>query len=96
MYEGPIAENSFATMIRQIPVPLDSQREVWYAIIVADSFGNFNPTILPGIGGNALMITEDTQAPLVTYYIADEDGVPITDTALVRGEYTLRIEVSEK
>ena len=95
LYEGPIAENSFATMIRQIPVPLDSQREVWYAIIVADSFGNFNPTILPGIGGNALMITEDTQAPLVTYYIADENGVPITDTALVRGEYTLRIEVSE-
>ena len=95
LYEGPISENSFATMIRQIPVPIDSQRDVWYAVITADSFGNINPTILPGIGGNALMITEDTQAPLISYYIADENGVPLTDPALVRGEYTLRIEVSE-
>ena len=92
-YEGPISENSFATMIRQIPVPLDTQRDVWYAVIIADSFGNINPTILPG--SNALMVTEDTQAPIISYYITDEDGVPLSSTALVRGEYTLRIEVSE-
>ena len=93
LLEGPIAENSFATMIRQIPVPMDSQRDVWYAVIIADSFGNINPTILPG--SNALMVTEDTQPPMISYYIEDEDGVPVADTALVRGEYTLRIEVSE-
>ena len=95
LIEDGIPENSFATMIRQIPVPIDSQRDVWYAVIVADSFGNTNPTILPGIGGNALMITEDTQAPTMSYSIEDEDGVPLTDSSLVRGEYTLRIEVSE-
>ena len=93
LLEGPIAENSFATMIRQIPVPIDSQRDVWYAVIIADSFGNINPTILPG--SNALMVTEDTQPPMISYYVEDEDGVPVADTALVRGEYTLRIEVSE-
>ena len=41
------------------------------------------------------MVTEDTQAPIISYYITDEDGVPLSSTALVRGEYTLRIEVSE-
>ena len=95
LIEGPIAENSFATMIRQIPVPVDAQRDVWYAVIVADSYGNINPTILPGIGGNALMVTEDTQAPMITYFIADEDGVPVLDNSLIRGEYTLRVETSE-
>ncbi len=40
LVEGPIAENGFATMIRQISVPLDTQRDVWYAVIVADSHGN--------------------------------------------------------
>jgi len=94
-YEGPIAENNFSTVIRQIPVPEDSQRDVWYAVIVADSFGNINPTILPGIGGNTLMVTEDTQAPTITYFIADENGVALQDNSLVRGEYTLRIQVSE-
>ena len=93
--EGPIAENGFATIIRQIQVPVDTQRDVWYAVIIADSFGNINPTILPGIGGNAMMVTEDTQAPEITYYIADEDGIPLSDNSLVRGEYTLRVEVSE-
>ena len=93
--DTPIAENGFATVIREIPVPADTQRDVWYAVIIADSFGNINPTILPGIGGNAMMVTEDTQAPEISYYIADEDGIPISDNSLVRGEYTLRIEVSE-
>ena len=95
LVEGPIAENGFATMIRQISVPLDTQRDVWYAVIVADSHGNVNPTIIPGPGGNALLITEDTQAPDITYEIEDENGVPVSDSSLVRGEYTLRIEVSE-
>ena len=54
-----------------------------------------NPIILPGDGGNALQVTEDTQAPRISYFIADEDGVPITDNSLVRGEYTLRIETTE-
>ena len=95
LIEESIPENSFATMIRQIPVPLDTQRDVWYAVIVADSFGNINPQILPGIGGNALMVTEDTQAPTITYTIADEDGVPVQDNSIIRGEYTLRVETSE-
>ena len=43
-----------------------------------------------------MMVTEDTQAPQISYYIADEDGVPLSDNSLVRGEYTLRVEVSEQ
>ena len=42
-----------------------------------------------------MMVTEDTQAPEITYYISDEDGIPLSDNSLVRGEYTLRVEVSE-
>jgi len=95
LIEGPIPENNFATMIRQIPVPDDAQRDVWYSVIIADAFGNINPLILPGIGGNSLQVTEDTQAPRISYYIADEDGIPVTDNSLVRGEYTLRIETTE-
>ena len=93
--EGPIAENGFSTMVRQIPVPEDTQRDVWYAIILADAYGNINPTILPGGGQNALKVTEDTQAPLVQYTINDESNIPVVQSSLVRGEYTLRIEVSE-
>ena len=93
--EGPIPENGFSTMVRQIPVPDDSQRTVWYCIIVTDAFGNTNQQILPGIGGNAVVVTEDTMAPTITYTIHDEDNVPIIGNSLVRGEYTLKIEVSE-
>ena len=93
LLEDQISEGSFSTIIRQVPVPLDSQRDVWYAIIVADSYGNINPIIVPG--SNARMVTEDTQAPEISYYIADEDGVPVTDSALVDGDYTLWIETSE-
>ena len=95
LIEESIPENEFATMIRQIPVPMDTQRDVWYAVIVADSYGNINPQIFPGIGGNAVMVTEDTQAPTITYEILDEDGVPVLDNSIVRGEYTLNIETSE-
>lgn len=93
--EGPIAENGFSTMVRQVPVPDDSQRTVWYCVIVTDSFGNTNQQILPGIGGNAVVVTEDTKAPTITYSIHDENNVPIVGKSLVRGEYTLKIEVSE-
>ena len=41
------------------------------------------------------MVTEDTQAPTITYTITDEDSVPVLDNSIVRGEYTLRIETSE-
>ncbi len=95
-FEGPIAENEFSSVISQIPVPDDTQRDVWYAIVMADSYGNVNPQIFPGIGGNAVKVTEDTQAPDVTYEVRDEDGVPVETSSLVRGEYTLRIEVSEQ
>ena len=82
-------------MIRQVPVPDDTQRDVWYAVIASDSYGNLAPTILPGLGGNALQVTEDTQPAQITYTIVDEDNVPVTQSALVRGDYTLKVEVSE-
>ena len=91
--EGPIPENGFSTMIRQIPVPVDTERDVWYALIVSDSYGNTNPEILPG--ENSVLVSEDTTAPSITYTIHDEDNVPVTGNSLVRGDYTLRIEVSE-
>ena len=47
------------------------------------------------IGGNAVMVTEDTQAPTITYEILDEDVFLSLDNSIVRGEYTLNIETSE-
>ena len=93
LVDGPIPENGFSTMIRQIPVPDNTQRDVWYALIISDSYGNTNPEILPG--ENSVLVSEDTMPPSITYAIHDEDNVPITGTSLVRGDYTLRIEVSE-
>ena len=31
LIEESIPENNFVTMIRQIPVPMDTQRDVWYS-----------------------------------------------------------------
>ena len=93
--EGPIAENSMSTMIRQIPVPDLVERDVWYAVIAQDSYGNINPTILPGAGANALLVSEDTQPPQIEFTIVDDENVPISQDSLVSGDYKLRIEVSE-
>ena len=93
--EGPLLENSFTQLVRQIPVPDDTERDVWYAVIIEDSYGNKNPLIFPGIQSNAIQISEDTKVPEVTYAIHDENNLPVTESSLVRGEYTLRIEVSE-
>jgi len=93
--DGPILETGFSTMVRQIPVPDNTQREVWYAVVMSDSYGNINEQIFPGIGGNAIKISEDTKAPGITYAIHDENNIPITESSLIRGDYTLRIELSE-
>ena len=93
--EGPLLENSFTQIVRQIPVPDDTERDVWYAVIIEDSYGNINPLIFPGILSNAIKISEDTKVPEVTYAIHDESNVPVTGSSLIRGEYTLRVEVSE-
>ena len=93
--EGPVTETGFSTMVRQIPVLNDTQRDVWYTIIMADSYGNINEQIFPGIGGNAVKISEDTKAPGVSYAIHDENNIPLVGTSLIRGDYTLRIELSE-
>ena len=69
-------------MIRQVPVPDDTQRDVWYAVIASDSYGNLAPTILPGLGGNALQAPEDTQPAQITYTIVDEDNVPVNKALL--------------
>ncbi len=93
--EGPISENSFSSIVSQFSVEDGIERDVWYAVIMSDEFGNTNPQIIPGIGGNAVLISEDTKAPSIEYSINDENNVPIQENSLVKGDYTLRIEVSE-
>ena len=92
---GPIDENSFASITSQFAVEQDTEMDVWYAVIMADEFGNKNPQIIPGVGGNAIQVKEDTKAPTITYSINDDDNVPVTQQSLIKGDYTLRIEVSE-
>ena len=66
LIEGPIPENNFATMIRR-SVPDDTQRDVWYSIIIADSSVTKTQSVT-GEGGNALKVTEDTQTLEISYF----------------------------
>ena len=93
---GPIYdwETSLSTLAREIPVVNDTQRDVWYSIIMADSYGNINPLIFPGIGGNAIQVAEDTRAPTMELAITNDDGL-VESAALVKGDYTIRVAVSE-
>ena len=82
LYEGPIAENSYATMIRQVPVPLDSQRDVWYAIIVADSFGNFNPTyVVYSCSWSTIIVSLNEEDEILEFESVEAPNEPEVDFA---------------
>jgi hypothetical protein len=77
--------------VRQLPIPDGVDREVWYAVIIEDQWGNQNPEMFNGIGGNAVEINEDTKYPEATMLLLGEDGLVFLSPSLVSGSYVLQI-----
>ena len=84
-----------STIVRQLPIPDGVDREVWYTVIIEDQWGNQNPEMFNGIGGNAVKINEDTKYPEATMLLLGEDGSAFLSPSLVSGSYVLQIEIDE-
>ena len=83
------------TFFRQLDIPDDIDREVWYAITITDKWSNSNPETYSGIGSNAIKVTEDTKAPQASLLLINEDNEAFTSPSLVAGDYKVQIEFDE-
>ena len=88
-------EGTQSTLVRQLPIPDGVDREVWYAVIIEDQWGNQNPEMFNGIGGNAVKINEDTKFPEASLLLLNEDGEAFQSPSLVSGSYVLQVEIDE-
>jgi len=84
-----------STIVRQLPIPEGVDREVWYAVIIEDQWGNQNAEMFNGIGGNAVKIDEDTKFPEASMMLLDESGSAFQSPSLVSGTYVLQVEIDE-
>ena len=91
-----VGEQNSATIIRNIPLASDTEREVWYAVTVADEFNNTNSDILEGLSTNSFLVREDTLAPSVELRLLDDENSEYTSPSLIAGTYTIKIEASEE
>ena len=94
IYDSGASWNSFS-FSRTYDIPNNVDRDVWYAVTVSDSYGNFNLEAFPGLGGNALKVKEDTTVPTATYELFDEENDLYTSPSLVSGSYEMRVSVNE-
>ena len=83
------------TFFRQIDIPDDVERDVWYAVIPTDKWGNSNPETFSGVFSNAIKVTEDTRAPEATLTLINADNEAFTSPSLVAGDYKVQIEFNE-
>ena len=83
------------TLTREFAIPVDVDRNVWYAVTITDEWGNFNGEIFAGFGGNAFKVAEDTLLPNATLTVFNDDGEVYDGTTLVAGQYSLRVQVNE-
>ena len=88
-------ESTESTLVRQLPIPSGVDRDVWYAVIIEDQWGNQNPEMFNGIGGNAVKINEDTKFPVATMMLLDDAGSAFQSPSLVSGTYVLQMEIDE-
>ena len=84
-----------STVVRQLPIPAGVDREVWYAVIIEDQWGNQNPEVINAIGFNGVQIKEDTKYPEATMLLIGEDGSAFLSPSLVSGSYVLQMEFDE-
>jgi hypothetical protein len=83
-------ETSPSVIVRQISIDENITRDVWYAVVATDSWGNLNSMIIAGLGGNALSIEEDTTPPEIIITIDDIESGPLQD-----GEHRVIVETNE-
>ena len=84
-----------STIVRQLPIPAGVDREVWYAVIIEDQWGNQNPEVINAIGFNGVQVKEDTKYPEATMLLIGEDGSAFLSPSLVSGSYVLQMEFDE-
>jgi hypothetical protein len=92
---GPIGvpNNGSKTLIASVPIEEDLDRQVHYAVVIEDEWGNLNPDVFEG--DNSKQVHEDTRAPEVLFALLDETGNPYVSPSLVAGEYRLLAEVMD-
>lgn len=86
-------QNEF-TFNKNYQISDEVERNIWYAIVVEDIYGNQNLEAFPGSGGNALNVKEDTMPPTATYQLFT-DGELYLSPSLVSGSFTIRLSVNE-
>ncbi|MDA8545276.1 hypothetical protein N9K60_00650 [Candidatus Poseidoniales archaeon] len=87
------AQNEF-TFNKNYQISDDVERNIWYAVVVEDIYGNQNLEAFPGSGGNALNVKEDTVPPTASYQLF-ADGELYLSPSLVSGSFTIRLSVNE-
>jgi len=83
------------TFFRQLDLPEDIDRDVWYAVIITDKWNNSNPETYSGSGSNTMKVTEDTKVPQASLLLINEDNEAFTSPSLIAGDYKVQIEFDE-
>ena len=83
------------TFYRQIAIPDDVDRDVWYAVIITDKWSNSNPETYSGIFSNSIKVTEDTKSPEGTLLLINDNNEAYTSPSLIAGDYKVQIEFDE-
>tara|TARA_B100000900_G_scaffold400487_1_gene404145 strand:- start:3807 stop:7070 length:3264 start_codon:yes stop_codon:yes gene_type:complete len=90
---GPIEEGNGLTLVSDVAVEPGLDREVYYAVITEDAYGNVNPTIFEG--DNTKRVLEDTLAPDIELTMLDATGAPHNSPSLVSGDYSMLVSLSQ-
>ena len=83
------------TFYRQLEIPDDVDRDVWYGVTPTDKWGNNYPELFAGTRANTVKVTEDTRLPSATLTLINEDNEAFTSPSLVAGDYKVQIEFNE-
>ena len=85
------------TFYRQLDIPVDVDRDVWYGVTPTDKWGNNYPELFAGlgVGANTVKVTEDTRLPSATLTLINEENEAFTSPSLIAGDYKVQIEFNE-
>ena len=83
------------TFYRQLEIPDDVDRDVWYGVTPTDEWGNNFPELNAGIRANSVKVTEDTRLPSATLSLINEENEAFTSPSLIAGDYKVQIEFNE-
>jgi hypothetical protein len=87
----PTSNSTSSVMATTVLIGENISQNAWYAVVVEDEWKNVNPTIIAGLGGNALQVDEDTIPPIIGLTIDDQESSTLLD-----GEHRLVITTDEE